>query len=113
MSDFQNLLDNVIEDEAEEDNLNPENKVVPSVDVSEELENRMTRREAATLTAEKSVCTTKPPVGGISKESLTMQKRLMLALYRVKSMIMSLVARSIQSPSLSSLMMARLRAFVG
>ena len=37
MNNLQNLFNDVIEDEAEEDDLDPQNKVVPSIHVAQEL----------------------------------------------------------------------------
>ena len=37
MNNLQNLFNDVVEDEAEENNLDPQNKVVPSIHVAQEL----------------------------------------------------------------------------
>ena len=37
MGDLKNLLDDIVKDEEEENNLNSEDEVIPSVDVSEQL----------------------------------------------------------------------------
>ena len=37
MNNLQDLFNDVVEDEAEEDDLDPQNKVVPSVHVAQEL----------------------------------------------------------------------------
>ena len=37
MNNLQNLFNDVVEDEAEEDDLDPKNKVVPSIHVAQEL----------------------------------------------------------------------------
>ena len=37
VNNLKDFLDDVVEDEAEEDNLDAENKMVPSIDVAEEL----------------------------------------------------------------------------
>ena len=37
MNNLQDLFNDVIEDEAEEDNLNPQNKMVPTIHVAQEL----------------------------------------------------------------------------
>ena len=37
MNNLQNLFNDVVEDEAEEDDLNPQNKMVPTIHVAQEL----------------------------------------------------------------------------
>ena len=37
MNNLQNLFNDVIEDEAEKDDLNPQNKMVPTIHVAQEL----------------------------------------------------------------------------
>ena len=37
MNNLQDLFNDVIEDEAEEDDLDPQNKVVPSIHIAQEL----------------------------------------------------------------------------
>ena len=82
MNDLKDFLNDVVEDEAEEDNLDPENKMVPSIDVAQELivvksrfllvqhlSTHVTHLHIMlfTFTGLKSVRTISPPVGGISK----------------------------------------------
>ena len=78
MNNLQDLFNDVIEDEAEEDDLDPQNKVVPSIHVAQELafghDDSISHFQiwiGPTFTGLKSVRTISPPVGGISKAICT------------------------------------------
>ena len=88
MNNLQDLFNDVIEDEAEEDDLDPQNKVVPTIHVAQELafchDDSFFRHEliwiGSTFTGLKSVRTISPPVGGISKAICTNMYKLRMIL---------------------------------
>ena len=67
MNNLKDFLNNVIEDEKEENNLNSQDEMIPSVDIAKKLEKGLELRRSGTLITDKSWCMIRPPVGGISK----------------------------------------------